>query len=138
MRTARECHGSYMFEQIKSDIVHPCGWLSVSNMIKMSSLKLIHKLLYTQVPTKVHKFFKIPRRSTTNISVIYFLMPWSVKDAQVRIAHIYSSGATAHYKRNCTLFISPIQQVPTLKEDTSRLDDQRMRMTNLVRPSVHD
>ena len=30
-------------------------------------------------------------------------MPWSVKDAQVRIAHMHSSGAEPHYKSNCTL-----------------------------------
>ena len=68
MFSARSVIGNYCFKVSIKNILSQVGWLSAHQLIKWSSLKLIHKILHQQKPTTLFNCFKHNRHKCSQIA----------------------------------------------------------------------
>ena len=69
MTTARTVIGHYGFKWSCTKILNNCNWPNIDDMIKLSSLKLLHYIITNRSPTNIFNKMKIPKRNTSEITL---------------------------------------------------------------------
>ena len=71
MKSARSAIGNYCYKKSTSYILNKCKWLNINNMIKYSSINLLHNILNKNEPKIIIGMLKINRRSVVDINTKY-------------------------------------------------------------------
>ena len=71
MKSARSAIGNYCYKKSTSYILNKCKWLNINNMIKYSSINLLHNILNKNEPKIIINMLKINRRSVVDINTKY-------------------------------------------------------------------
>lgn len=67
MFAARTVHGHYCYKTSIKNILSKLGWMSANQLIQWSSLKFIHKIIFSQQPNSLYNHFKINKRKCAAI-----------------------------------------------------------------------
>ena len=68
MTAARTAIGNFCFKKSVSYILQKCNWLTAQQMINYASIKTIHSVIKTGVPRSIYKYFKINKRTCSEIT----------------------------------------------------------------------
>ena len=79
MTAARAAIGNFCFKKSIYHILSKCGWFDISDLIKYSSLNIIHKIQTLKKPPSLVSYFRISNKNRKVKSVVTKYIPSSVK-----------------------------------------------------------
>ena len=79
MTAARAAIGNFCFKKSIHYILSKCGWFDISDLIKYSSLNIIHKIQTLKKPPSLVSYFRISNKNRKVKSVVTKYIPSSVK-----------------------------------------------------------